>query len=295
MNPFRPLYKACDAGPPVAPYPIMLDIELTSSCNMRCRMCPTGLRTLERPAGFMEPDVYAAIVAQMTGRALRFIGWGEPMLHPDLVKFVAAASGRGILTHVNTNGTKLTPTLARELVVAGLSSIKFSFQGVDAPSYLDMRKSDFFEGLLQCIEMMVKVRGKRSHPWIAVSTTTTTESRARITAFRQTMEEIRIDELSVGKTIFDYLELDDAPLDEGLVHPSPCPEVWHKLEVSYDGSVRVCCNDYKGVTNLGNVLETSIEKIWHHPVIEDYRARTAAGLYDQPLCNTCYTYLEKGG
>jgi MoaA/NifB/PqqE/SkfB family radical SAM enzyme len=252
-------------------------------------MCPTGLLTLGRAAGFMTRETFAAIL-RLPVRAVRFIGWGEPMLHPDLPAFIASATAAGILTHVNTNGTN---DLAAELVLAGLSSLKFSFQGVDKASYLDMRKKDFFEELLGRIELMIHARGDRAHPWIAVSTTTTTESKARISRFRQRMEEVRVDEVSVGKTIFDYLELDDAPLDEGLVHPSPCPEVWHKLEVSYDGSVRVCCNDYKGVTNLGNVAIDPLAEIWHHPVIEGYRERTSAGRYDKPLCDTCYTYLER--
>ena len=294
MNPFWSLYKECNAGPPVADFPIMLDLELTSSCNMRCAMCPTGLHTLGRPAGFMQEPVFAAIIEQVQerGTALRFIGWGEPMLHPQLVEFVAEASANSMSTHLNTNGTKLTRGLAGELMMAGLKSLKFSFQGVDRESYLAMRKMDHFEELLACIRMMVDVRDQRVSPWIAVSTTTTDESAERIKLFRDGMN-VLVDEVSLGKTIFDFLEQDKEPVDTDLVHPEPCQEIWHKLAISYTGDVRICCNDYSGVTDLGNVLTTPIAEMWHHPVLEDYRERTDAGLYDQPLCNTCYTYLER--
>jgi radical SAM protein with 4Fe4S-binding SPASM domain len=66
--------------------------------------------------------------------------------------------------------------------------------------------------------------------------------------------------------------------------------VFDKLSVHYDGSVRVCCNDFDGITNLGNVNEAPLSEIWRHPQMEEYRKRLSANEYGGKLCGSCYDY-----
>lgn len=315
MNPFQPLYDGCNTGDSAGKYadlpdfPRLIDVELTSSCNFRCLMCPTGNLSLKRPAEFMERDTYRRIVAQCEehGTALRFIGWGEPTLHPGLVRYIWLASDYDILTHLNTNGSKITSDMARKLVQAGLSSIKFSFQGVDRQSYREMRNTDFWHGMIQAITTMRETRGHLDSqtPWIAASTTTTYEPEDKIADFRRQIEPL-VDQLTIGKTIFDFMDLaavrlrpDDVAMLErlkalssgdGKAHPSPCPEVFDKLSIHADGSVVLCCNDFDGTVMLGNVNDAPIAALWRHPKIEAYRERLAKNDYDAPLCRDCYDY-----
>ena len=39
-------------------YPISLAIEPTTSCNLRCPECPSGLREFTRPIGMLEPTFF---------------------------------------------------------------------------------------------------------------------------------------------------------------------------------------------------------------------------------------------
>ncbi len=300
----------------------MLDIELTSSCNFRCLMCPVGNRSLGRAAEFMKHDTFVNILGQSIHgglEAMRFIGWGEPALHPELCAFIDGATGAGILTHLNTNGSKMTHELARDLVCADLNSIKFSFQGVGRKSYAEMRNVDFFEGMIEAIGVMREawfhhhagnIIGRSLLPWIAASTTTTWETPEMIAEFCERLA-LLVDELSVGKTIFDFMDLGKAKLrrkdrdtlvrlmsastGDEKAHPDPCPEVFNKLSIHADGSVVVCCNDYDGVVVLGNVNTDRIEDMWRHPKIEAYRERLARKDYDAPLCVSCFDYLGVTG
>ena len=271
-------------------------------------MCPTGNRAQKRPSGFMTTDTFTRIIEECDGRVggVRFIGWGEPTLLPDLHSFIQLATEFGLLTHVNTNASKLTDDMAEKLVDAGLSSIKFSFQGVDRESYGKMRKTDFFHGMLLAIKRMNFARGNRKYPFIAASTTVTDEPQHLIDSFREEIEQI-VDHLSIGKTIFGFMDLKAARLTpkeremiesllevekDTLQHPDPCPEVFDKLTIQWDGSVRVCCNDYNGTTNLGNINTSSLEEIWTHPTIEGYRDRLSRGEYTGPLCENCWAYIK---
>ena len=286
----------------------MLDVEVTDTCNFRCIMCPTGNRAMKRPSGFMSQKTFDRIIEEAEGRvkALRFIGWGEPTLNKELVLFISKATEAGLLTHLNTNGSKINQYIAEALVDSGLTSIKFSFQGVDRDSYAKMRKIDFFNGMLESINQVGLARGNHKYPFIAASTTTTDETPEQIEGFVSILEPM-VDQLSIGKTIFGFIDMKAARLTptervmietmieteaDRLVHPDPCPEVFDKLTVQWDGSVRVCCNDYNGKTNLGNINTDSLLDIWTHPVIEEYRDRLAQGDYGSELCKTCWSYLE---
>ena len=313
MNPFQEIYDACNTGDSkekydnLPAYPRILDVELTSSCNFRCLMCPTGNLSLARPATFMKTSTFTKIILQSIfhNAAIRFIGWGEPTLHPKLLKFIEIASRHGVLTHMNTNGSKITPKFAEGLVNSGLRSIKFSFQGVDKASYEEMRGQDFFDGMIEAI----KVMRKAGMPFISASTTTTYETEEQIDEFRRILEPL-VDQLTIGKTIFDYLDLKAVrlkPSERDMLiklkklgqgdknHPDPCPEVYDKLSIHADGSVRVCCNDHSGVTNLGNVNDLTIQEMWRHNQIEAYRKKLAKKDYSMPLCVDCYDYQNLTG
>jgi hypothetical protein len=54
----------------------------------------------------------------------------------------------------------------------------------------------------------------------------------------------------------------------------------------------VCCNDFEGVTDLGNVNDRPLADIWRAEVIEAYRERLARDEYSGPLCGTCFHYME---
>lgn len=317
MNPFSPLYQRCNSGTAeqkhkgLGDFPIIIDVEPVGLCNYRCLMCPTGLQALGRPQGFMEQRVWRSIVNECEphGTALRCIGWGEPLLHPDIVGMVAYASQKGLLVHLNTNASKLTPELAEHLVDAGLASIKFSFQGVDRASYAEMRRVDFFDGMLQAIRWVREARGFNRLPFIAASTSVTDEPEDKVETFRQTMSEL-VDHLSIGQTTFDFFDhraLRLKPAQREVLdrvtsiawekrHPDPCPEVWDKLSIHWDGSGHVCCNDYSGKTNLGKVPDVSLMEMWSHPTMTGYRERLSRKEYGGPLCSVCYDYasLTKG-
>lgn len=311
-NPFSDLYKRCNTGTPEEKHesltdgPIMVDIEPVGLCNFRCVMCPTGLQATGRPVGFMTKAVFRSILEKTEPfkSAIRFIGWGEPTMHPDLCEFIEmAADDYGRLTHINTNGSKITPKFAENMIDSGLASIKFSFQGIDAQSYLEMRRTDFFGGMIGAIKMMQQARGYSRLPWIAASTTTTTETQEQIEAFRSLMEPI-VDELSIGHTTFDYIDFAAVPpkqrakLAEAAAqqkvekrHPVPCPEVWDKLSIHWDGTVAVCCNSYGTQTDLGNIGRDDFDSIWRHPQMVEYRERLSRREYGGPLCGVCYEYM----
>ena len=73
--------------------PASISIEPTTSCNLRCPECPSGLRSFTRPTGMLEFDLYKKIIDELSdtlGYLLLYFQ-GEPYLHPQFLQLVKYA------------------------------------------------------------------------------------------------------------------------------------------------------------------------------------------------------------
>ena len=102
-----------------------LYVEVSSRCNLRCKMCFRHSWVGER-FGDLDPAVFARVmdepVLRDTGTVF-FGGMGEPLVHPALAEMAALASARGKTAELVTNGTLLTREKVQELLHAGVSRI----------------------------------------------------------------------------------------------------------------------------------------------------------------------------
>jgi len=178
-------------------------------------MCPVGTGTMKRQQGFMDINTCENIIRNIEGKdiPIRFIRWGEPTLHRDYIKFIKMAKDSGIKVHMNTNGTLLNEKQIKELIDIGLDSIKFSFQGVDRQSYLEMRNNDYFDELINKIKSFYELRGNKQKPYIQVSTTITYESKEKVKNFKELISPY-CDLVTVGRTILEHIDLDKVKLNE---------------------------------------------------------------------------------
>jgi MoaA/NifB/PqqE/SkfB family radical SAM enzyme len=111
-----------------SPFPLILFIEVTKKCNLRCAQCDVWkIGRLQAPEGahdltLHEIQAIAAEGARHGSVIAQFYG-GEPLIRPDLDDMIRAFRDRGIAVGVTTNGSLLTPTRIDALVTAGLSRL----------------------------------------------------------------------------------------------------------------------------------------------------------------------------
>ena len=314
-NPFRPLYDLCNKENSewryknLPEFPTFVDLELTNTCNFRCLMCPTGNLSQKRASGFMKDDVYYKILDEIkiNKTPIRLIRWGEPTSHPQMVEFIKAAKKVGVMCHLNTNGSLLNEEKIDQLIEIPLDSIKFSFQGVDAKSYREMRNTEFFDDLMATIKLFYEKRGRQLFPYIHISTTITYETREQVETFKK-MAEKYSDLVTVGRTVLEgRVNMDEVRLsqeekdmlkylqsEESLVREHPeCPEVFNKLSINWDGTLTACCTDSDNKMLLGNIKESSMAEIWKSDKLEEYRKMLVQMRHDElDLCKNCYDYMS---
>jgi radical SAM protein with 4Fe4S-binding SPASM domain len=286
-NPFAEIYKEMNSPlKKVGKLPRLVDIELTTICNMHCKFCLTGAMQLKRPTGKMTSETYERILEQTPDLPLRFSGWGEPTLHPLFLHFLGWAKKEGRLVHMNTNGTKMNPLYMDDMLALGIDSLKISFQGIDPNSYNEMRGRGIFQRLVGALMYMQPAR-KRMH--LSASTTITYETPEQVEAFRTTIQPL-VDTLTIGRTV---MERTDASAFQSIrkVRPKACQEVFDKLTVQFNGDVTACCMDGDGDMVLGNIHRDKLSELWKGDIITDIRNTLAQGRYDDlSPCRWCWDY-----
>ena len=311
INPFKKIYDLCNTGDPANRYqhpidfPRFLDIEITNHCNFNCLMCPVGTKVMNRIQGFMSNELYDKIIDEISAykTPIRFVRWGEPTLHKEFINFLKKAKESGIMCHVNTNGSLLTDDSLKNIVKIGTESIKFSFQGIDRKSYLEMRNRDFFDDLLKIVKKLHNLRGEKEFPYIHVASTITYESQQQADAFKEAAEHFA-DLVTIGRTKMEHIDVKKIRLSENekvrfvylkeqesLVkkHFNCCPEVFDKLSINWDGKVTACCGDYDNMMIVGDLQENTLKEIWNSKKLDHYRKLLSQGRYDEiALCKTCY-------
>lgn len=132
------------AAPPARrPYPSKLFVEVTTRCNLRCSMCVKESSGQAIPEGHLTRDTFDRLAPALPHLdALILSGIGEPLLHPDLERFVGIAKQAMPATGwvgFQTNGQLLGPPRARSLVRAGVDRVCISADAVSPEMFRTLR------------------------------------------------------------------------------------------------------------------------------------------------------------
>ncbi|MEE8106584.1 MAG: radical SAM protein [Planctomycetota bacterium] len=136
--------------------PLLGTLIVTYRCDLDCEMCDLPLRGDRKreldTAGFRDVlDGFADLGVLGVG-----ITGGEPLLREDLPELVAHGTRRGLLMHINTNGTLLDDSRVRALADAGVASFNISLDGPDAETHDRLRgRTGSFQRVLRAAARLI--------------------------------------------------------------------------------------------------------------------------------------------
>ena len=139
-------------------YPISISFEPTTSCNLRCPECPSGLRAFTRPTGMLEESFFTKTIDEIHKELLYLIFYfqGEPYLNPKFLEMVKYASSKGIYTATSTNAHYLTDENAKKTVESGLDRLIISLDGTTQDAYKQYRVGGNIDKVLEGARNIVK-------------------------------------------------------------------------------------------------------------------------------------------
>ena len=114
-------------------FPTTVNIELTTLCNLNCRMCghsSSSFKSGKNPNISMEAIERVLPIAQKAGYVW-LSGYGEPLMHPQIFEIIHKMKQINPLNEVafTSNAVLLDDERIERLVRSGLTTIQVSFDG----------------------------------------------------------------------------------------------------------------------------------------------------------------------
>ncbi len=294
--------------PRIAGMPISLAIEPTTSCNLRCPECPSGLRSFTRATGMMDAALLDHVLRELgpTLFWLTFYFQGEPYLHRDLLMMVHKAAAAGVYTSTSTNGHYLDDATARATVESGLDRLIISIDGTTQEAYSSYRRGGILTRVLEGTRNVVRWKKylASATPHIIFQFLVVRQNEHQIPELRRLANELGVDEVKLKTAqIYDYEH--GSPLiprnnrysryardadgtwriKNGMANH--CWKMWHSCVITWDGRVVPCCFDKDAQHELGNVNDESFASIWNGERYRAFRSALLESRSEIDICRNC--------
>jgi radical SAM protein with 4Fe4S-binding SPASM domain len=289
-------------------YPVSISFEPTTSCNLRCPECPSGLRAFTRPTGMLENQFFRQTIDEMHRELLYLIFYfqGEPYLNPAFLDMVAYASSKKIYTATSTNAHYLNDTNARKTVESGLDRLIISIDGTTQDVYEQYRVGGKLEKVIEGAKNIVKWKKelKSSKPFVVFQFLVVKPNEHQIEDVKKLAVEVGVDDVWFKTAqIYDYEndphgliptinKYSRYKLEGGSVKPknklaNHCWKLWHANVITWDGLVVPCCFDKDAQHQLGNLKEKSFRETWNSSTYRTFRRQLMNGRKNIDICSNC--------
>ncbi|MCI4671607.1 MAG: SPASM domain-containing protein [Bacteroidia bacterium] len=288
--------------------PLKIGFEPTTSCNLRCPMCPSGLRSFTRPTGMAQLELFQRVIDQSYQDLIYLLLYfqGEPYLNPHFFDMISYANDRGVYVATSTNGHYLSRENAIKTVQSGLSELIVSIDGATQKTYESYRVGGKLSKVKEGVKQLVQVREELNSPgpFIILQFLVVAPNEHEIDAIQELGRELGVDRV-VFKTaqIYDFENGNELmPSNEkysryrkgedGKYHiknplNNQCWKMWQGLEVSWDGKVLPCCFDKDAKYEMGTIEQEELGKIWQAPAYNSFRRQLLYSRKQIDICQNC--------
>ena len=270
-------------------FPLQVDIELNSTCQLACRFCLHGQGVV--PKQLMSFIDFARVIREgeeygLVSIKLNYIN--EPLLRRDLEQFIQYAKEHGVLNvYLATNGLLLTKKRSRSLIEAGLTKLLVSIDATTPETFLKMRGSPRYQTVVDNIRGFIEVRNEmgRRFPLVRVNFLRTAENLHEAEVFLEEWDGLA--DMVGFQSQVAVPGVDGEPLAVE-VQPGPfrCSFPSKLVVVDSSGLLLPCCTFSGRSMPVGTIGKRSIKQAWDS--MNELRALHKRGGYaENPICRHC--------
>lgn len=288
--------------------PISISFEPTTSCNLRCPECPSGLRAFTRPTGMLDNQFFRQTIDELHKELLYLIFYfqGEPYLNTAFLDMVKYASSKGIYTATSTNAHYLTDANARKTVESGLDRLIISIDGTTQDVYTQYRVGGHLDKVIAGAKNIVKWKKelKSKKPFVFFQFLVVKPNEHQIGDIKKLAAEIGVDEVRFKTAqVYDYEEgnrliptidkysryhrNDDGTYSIKNKLSDHCWRLWHSPVITWDGLVVPCCFDKDATHRLGDLKSSNFKTLWHNDNYVRFRSQIIKGRKHIDICANC--------
>jgi radical SAM protein with 4Fe4S-binding SPASM domain len=289
-------------------FPISISIEPTTSCNLRCPECPSGLRSFKRDTGMLSVELFKKIIKQLHKKTtyLTFYFQGEPYLNTDFLEMVAVSSQHKLFTSTSTNAHYLNEENAIKTIESGLNQLIISIDGTTQEIYEQYRVGGSLNKVIEGTKNIInwKRKLKSSTPHVVFQFLVVKPNEHQLADVKLLAAELGVDELRFKTAqVYDY-ENGNSLIPENENYSrykkgingkwrlknklqNQCWRMWSSCVITWDGKIVPCCFDKDAKYNMGNISEIPFNKIWTSKEYDEFRSKLLKSRKEIDICTNC--------
>jgi len=288
--------------------PISLAIEPTTSCNLRCPECPSGLKSFTRNTGLLEMKLYEKIINEQSGNLSYLLLYfqGEPYLHSNFIELIKYAHNKGIYTATSTNAHYFIDTVARDTILSGLDRLTISIDGTTQDTYKQYRVGGSLKKVISGTKKLVKWKKELNSatPHLIFQFLVVKPNEHQIEDIYTLAAEIGIDEVKIKTAqLYNFEEGNELmPTNEHYSRYKKnsngkyslknklynhCWKMWHSTVITWDGTVVPCCFDKDAQYPMGSLVDKPFSSIWQNKNYTAFRQTLLQNRNKIDICKNC--------
>lgn len=291
--------------------PLHMQFELTSFCNLKCPICPTGTGDLERHGHAMAPELFEQVWEETAPYLLTasLWAWGEPLLHPQLARILKIAQRHGVATLLSTNGMQLKHEHVREaLIEHPPTTLIVAIDGLTDETNSRYRIGAKLEPILEGTKALAELKRKRKakYPVLQMRYIVMNHNEHEVSRLEQFAREQGFEMLSL-RSISTFGVSDVTKVHSGFVPVNELFQPYQYREgqrlkrggfvctmpfwfpaLLAGGEVVACEQDHSARAQFGQVSgERGFRKIWFSDQAAEVRRRIRDEAHTVSFCTTC--------
>ncbi len=274
----------------VAPFPLHVDFEASSRCNLTCPMCFRRHFKKEHAYVDMDFDLYRKGINECAANNLYSIrlSWrGESTLNPMLIDMIEYARKAGIKEiSLLSNGSALSKDFDMKLIKAGLDYITISIDSL-REHYNNLRTPLSFDDIYRKVKQLYELKERFGKGFPKVKVQGIYEyTKGKLREYYEMFKPIT-DNISFNIK-HDY-HLRSVEQDEEVV----CQFLWQRITITSTGLIPVCIADWDIDIPIGNLKENTIKEVWLGEKMESLRRlHMEKRRLEMKPCRTCHRYKD---
>jgi len=285
-----------------------ISIEPTTSCNLRCPQCPSGLRQFTRPIGMLNLDVLENLLSEIKKHvfSINFYFQGEPYLNPAFTDMISLANKRGLYTITSTNAHYLNENNCEATIKSGLDELVVSLDGVTQEVYEQYRIGGNLNKTIEGIKRMVdcKRKLKSKTPFIFLQFVVFQFNEHQVEDVKKLGRALGVDKVKIKTAqLYDFREADQLVPQNPIYSryerieggnwriknqlKNECWRMWQGCVITWDGKLVPCCFDKDAQYQLGDVTRKTFNEVWTSAEYTNFRNTILKGRKEIDICQNC--------
>jgi len=283
-------------------YPLVVTLEATNVCNLKCPYCFTGAGEVARKRSMMPMPLFQRLMDELGAYMLHleFYNWGEPLLNKNTPEMIRIASAKGVSTIISTHlSVPMDRSRAETLVSSGLALLGAALDGATQKTYEKYRAGGNLELVLHNLRLLVEAKQRlgSTTPRLCWGYHVFDHNWQEVELARKMASELGV-EFSATKGWVAGPEWNDGGQFQFPVGTAPerCRYLWTQGVINNDGGVAPCSATFYREDDFGSVEQTTFKEVWNNDKFRDarrmYRGRLLSQYGKSHVCHDCpYTII----